>query len=282
MDTYLDTFGKRGDEVTFSTFCDNVKKGCPSLRSQKKFIQEMTEAGGSKLYVSDSYYKQLFSGSKPFTNNLREPLRGRDNLVQLTGFFENKITDVNRVIAGFGIPETGTPNKHALAVALAIQLRAIIESDEGAEPDVLILEYQTQCSANEDDKTASAGLEPLYPGDAIYVGGTMSYKIKSTDVFQHTWELANYGTQTWTGRKLVYIRDPRIDRPEADPDVIDIPEVKPGKSIKITTTFDGRGFDSGPYEAFHCKWEMQDENGENCFPGRSLLFCVTIDAKFKR
>lgn len=282
MDTYSDTFGKRGDEVTFSTFCDNVKKGCPSLRSQKKFIQELTKAAGSMFYESDSYYKQLFSGKKPLTENLKEPLRGRDNLAQLTDFFEKKITDVDRVIAGFGIPETGTPNKQALAVALAIQFRAIIDSDEEDAPDVLILEYQTQRSANDDGKPVSAGARPRYLGDDIYVGGTMSYKIKSTDVFQHTWELLNCGAQTWTGRKLVYIRDPRVDRPEADPDVIDIPEVKPGKSIKITTTFDGRGFDSGPYEAFHCKWEMQDENGENCFPGRSLLFCVMIDAKFKR
>ena len=281
MDTCSDTFGKWGDEVTFATLCDNVKGGCPSLRSQKKFIQELTKAGGSMLYVSDSYYKQLFSGSKPFTENLKEPLRGRDNLAQLTVFFEKKITDVDRVIAGFGIPEAGTPNKHALAVALAIQLRAIVDSDEEDAPDVLILEYQTQCRAN-NDEPASAGLKPRYPGDDIYVGGTMSYKIKSTDVFQHTWDLLNCGTQTWTGRRLVYIRDPRVDRPEANPDVIEIPEVKPGKSIKISTTFDGRGFDSGPYEAFHCKWEMQDDNGENCFPGRSLLFCVSIDSKFKR
>ena len=264
--------------MTFADLCSKVKKGCPSLRSQKMFIQELTKAAGSMIYESESYYKQLFSGKKPFTNNLKEQLRGKDNMTQLTAFFEKRITDVDKVIAAFGIPETGTPNKHALAVALAIQFRAIIDSDEENADDVLFLEYQTHCEETDASAPASAGFKPRYPGDDIYVGGQKHYQIKSTDVFTHTWELANYGTQTWTGRKLVYIRNPRVDRPEANPEVIDIPEVKPGSSIKISTTFDGRGFDG----VFHCKWEMQDKDGVNCFPGRLLLFCVTIDAKFKR
>ena len=85
------------------------------------------------------------------------------------------------------------------------------------------------------------------------------------------------GKVVWNGRKLVYKRGPK-DRPEAHPDVIDIPDVKPNERIKITTTLDGRGFDG----VTHCKWEMQDSDGENCFPERDSLFCVTIDAKFKR
>ena len=76
----------------------------------------------------------------------------------------------------------------------------------------------------------------------------------------------------------MYIRNPNIDRPEADPAVVEIPDVQPKKAIAITTTFDGRGFDG----VFHCKWEMQDKDGRNCFPGRQLMFCVTIDAKYKR
>ena len=56
------------------------------------------------------------------------------------------------------------------------------------------------------------------------------------------------------------------------------PDLKTNERIKITTTFDGRGFDG----VTHCKWEMQDSDGENCFPERDSLFCVTIDAKFKR
>lgn len=94
--------------MTFADLCCNVKKGCPSLRSQKMFIQELTKAAGSMFYESDSYYKQLFSGKKPLTDNLRAQLRGKDNMTQLTAFFEKRITDVDKVIAAFGIPETGT------------------------------------------------------------------------------------------------------------------------------------------------------------------------------
>ena len=68
------------------------------------------------------------------------------------------------------------------------------------------------------------------------------------------------------------------DRPEANPSVIELPDIKPNQSIKITTTIDGRGFDGITY----CKWEMQDADGQNCFPKRDTIFSVTIDAKYKR
>lgn len=76
---------------------------------------------------------------------------------------------------------------------------------------------------------------------------------------------------------MVYIRGPK-DRPEATPSEIPIPDVGPGESIKITTTFDGRGFEA----VTHCNWEMQDEDDDNCFPNQISKFSVTIVAKFKR
>ena len=282
MDTGTDTFEMWGDEMTFSELCKAVKPACPSLRSQKTFIQEMTKAAGNQFYESDSYFKQLFSGRKQLTDNLKLSLRGKDNLVALTAFFEARmVTDrVPDVVAALGIPETGTPNKHALAIALAVQLRTIVDCDDANAPDVLISVYQDQ-GQGQLQKTpapAPAFIKPLYPGDDAYVGGDTTHVIKSTDVFQHRWSLINTGTQAWIGRKLVYIRNPDIDRPEADPAVVEIPDVQPKAAIGITTTFDGRGFDG----VFHCKWEMQDSEGRNCFPGRQLMFCVTIDAKYKR
>ena len=105
----------------------------------------------------------------------------------------------------------------------------------------------------------------------------ITYKIDSHDTVTHTWSIMNTGKIKWIGRKLVYCRRPK-DRPEATPAEIQIPDVSPNESVKITTTFDGRGFDG----IFHCLWEMQDSDGENCFPKRDSLFSVTIDAKFKR
>ena len=117
----------------------------------------------------------------------------------------------------------------------------------------------------------------MYTGDDVYVGANPTYKIQSHETVNHTWSIMNAGKVTWVGRKLVYRRGPK-DRPEATPSEIPIPTVKPQESVKITTTFDGRGFDG----VFHCFWEMQDSDGENCFPKRDSLFSVTIDAKFKR
>ena len=98
------------------------------------------------------------------------------------------------------------------------------------------------------------------------------YVIESHNTFEHTWILENTGTQRWTERKLVYVRGLR-DRPEATPSIVEIPETKLKERIKIITTFDG---------VTDCVWEMQDLEGENCFPDRNTLFCVTIDSKFKR
>ena len=52
----------------------------------------------------------------------------------------------------------------------------------------------------------------------------------------------NTGKLVWTGRKLVYMRGEK-DRLQANPCVIELPDVRPNQSIKITTTIDGRGFD---------------------------------------
>lgn len=269
--------------MRLTKLCYGVKAGCPSIKNQPALIDALFDAAGGIPYISKSYKKQLFNGGEEFSVNLKMNFRGKDNLLSLTDFFERSITDtkIDKVIEALGIPETGTPNKHALAVALAVQFRAIIDSDEEDAPNVLIAEYQNQVRSQDVGTPAAPSaspFKPLYPGDDAYVGGDTKHVIKSTDVFQHRWSLINTGTQAWIGRKLVYIRNPDIDRPEADPAVVEIPDVQPKKAIGITTTFDGRGFDG----VFHCKWEMQDENGQNCFPGQPLKFCVTIDAKYKR
>jgi len=51
----------------------------------------------------------------------------------------------------------------------------------------------------------------------------------------------------------------------------------PGKEIKITTGFDARGFE-GKYE---CIWQMQDSNGNDCFPNNEKQFCILFEIKFQ-
>lgn len=254
--------------------CAGVYKYCPNLKSQDKFIVALFTAAGDGN-VSKSYAKQMFTGAKGFVENQKLPLRGKDNISTLISFFESEISDAGAVLIELGIPEKQEPNKHALAVALAQQMKMLIDSDEEDVENILILQYQ-EAKQNNVEVDASFA-KPLYPGDSVSVYQNACHEIMSFDKITHTWELINTGNIPWMGRKLVYKRKPK-DRPEANPDIIEIPDIKPKESKKITTTIDGRGFDG----ITHCIWEMQDSDGENCFPDRESLFCVTIDAKFKR
>lgn len=255
--------------------CKPVYDSCPDIKSQEDYIDKLFEAAGAKPYISLSYKKGFFSGSRTFTVNQRLPLRGKDNSLQLISFFEKEISDAGKVLAALGIPEKENPNKKALAIALAQQMKLLIDSEEEDVENILILQYE---QAKQDTVEADMPFsKPLYTGDSISVYHKSTHVILSYDKVTHTWEILNSGSIPWIGRKLVYKRKP-TDRPEANPDVIELPDIKPNESKKISTVIDGRGFDG----ITHCIWEMQDSDGENCFPDRESLFCVTIDAKFKR
>lgn len=260
--------------------CKAVYPSCKKkLKSQAKFMDALFTAAalGSKPWIEDSYKKSLFNGHKPFTDNLKSEFRNKDNLTALKNFFIENIDDAGKVLSELGIPEKdGEADLDALAYALAKQLKLIIGSMEEDVEDIIALEYQE--AKNNNTRTAEdTAIKPLYVGDSVSAFYDRSHVIQSYDKVSHTWELHNNGKIKWIGRKLVYIRGAK-DRPEANPSVIDIPDVEPKKSIKITTTFNGRGFDG----ITNCIWEMQDANGQNCFPQRESLFAVTIDAKYRR
>ena len=260
--------------------CKGIYPSCPAITNQQDFIDGLFKAAGGTAYISVSYKRQLFSGVKAFVETQKSDLRGRDNQKTLEDFFFEKIADnkVMDVLLAFSVPEKNEPNKKALSTGLALQMKALIDcSDDEEANDLIISVYQEAKAAPRDEETTVSVFTPLYPGDDVYVGNNSTYKIYSLDTVAHTWSIMNTGKVAWIGRKLVYCRGPK-DRPEATPSEIPIPTVKPQESIKITTTFDGRGFDG----VFHCRWEMQDSDGENCFPKRDSLFSVTIDAKFKR
>lgn len=266
--------------MVLENFCKGIYPACPTFTNHESFIDGLCKAAGRELSISVSYKRNLFGGSKPFVANQKIDLRGHDNKKSLEDFFYKNVADdkIMDVLLAFGVPEKNEPNKKALSTALALQMKALIDSGDDEEADDLILAvYQEAKAAPPDDETAVSVFKPLYPGDDVYVGTNAIYKIQSHETVSHTWSIQNAGKVTWIGRKLVYRRGPK-DRPEATPSEIPIPTVKPQESVKITTTFDGRGFDG----VFHCFWEMQDSDGENCFPKRDSLFSVTIDAKFKR
>lgn len=263
--------------MKLENLCRAAYASCSKIKSQKEYIDKLFEAAGEKPYISDSYKKYLFTGEKSFAENQKMPLRGKDNMVSLIAFFKEYIDDSGIVLSELGIPEKdGEADLGTLSYALAKQLKLIIDSTKENVEDIVALEYQ-EAKNNNAPVIESEMTKPLYGGDSVSVFYDRKYEIQSYDKVSHTWELYNSGKIKWIGRKLVYMRKPK-DRPEANPSVIAVPDVEPGKSIKITTTFDGRGFDG----ITNCIWEMQDADGQNCFPQREALLSVTIDAKYKR
>lgn len=266
--------------MLFKDFCKSIYPVCSAFTNHEGFIDGLCKAAGRVLSISKSYKRNLFNGSKPFVESLKTDLQGHDNQESLEDFFYSNIADekVIDVLQTFSVPEKHEPNKKALSTALALQMKALIDcSDDEEADDVVLSVYQAVKAVPAGDETMVSTFKPLYPGDDVYIDIYPTYKIYSHDTVTHTWTIMNAGRVTWIGRKLVYRRG-RNDRPEALPSEIPIPAIEPNESVKITTTFDGRGFDG----IFHCLWEMQDSDGENCFPKRDSLFSVTIDAKFKR
>ena len=192
--------------MNLNGLCVGVYPSCPQLTSQGKFVTALFKAAGATPYISPSLLKQLFSGGKPFSENQKVSFRGIDNFASLTDFFVKNIPDekVMAVIASFGIPEKEAPNKKALASALAMQMRAIVESDANEVDDIIAMEYQrlkTEPSAEQAELS-----KPLYPGDSAWVlecKPQRSYSTNCYDRFSHEWLIRNTGTQAWQRRKLV-------------------------------------------------------------------------------
>jgi len=265
--------------MTLPNLCKGVYPACLALKSQAKFIDALFEAGGSKPYISDSYKKQIFSNPVKFTDALKAELRGKDSTSALIAFFEKNLADskLEDVIAVFGIPENETPNKKALSTALALQFKAIVNSDTEEGSDILAIEYQKNREHPQGKTDTVQPASVLYPGDQIY--SNMKYHpVYSVNVREdviHTWDFSNVGTQTWTGRRLYFANHDEV-RPRASENFIEVPETLPGKSVKISVSMNAHGFE-GKTE---CVWIMVDSEGKDCFP-HSGIFTFVIDANFK-
>lgn len=265
--------------MNLNGLCVGVYPSCPQLTSQGKFVTALFKAAGATPYISPSLLKQLFSGGKPFSENQKVSFRGIDNFASLTDFFVKNIPDekVMAVIASFGIPEKEAPNKKALASALAMQMRAIVESDANEVDDIIAMEYQrlkTEPSAEQAELS-----KPLYPGDSAWVlecKPQRSYSTNCYDRFSHEWLIRNTGTQAWQRRKLVLTSHFK-NGPAVSPRNIEIPDTEAGKDTKIAIDINAGGGEG----RFELCWAMQDEDGNDCYPNNKHLFYVPIEIEFE-
>lgn len=156
--------------MKLSELCSHVYKACTTIKSQKKFVSQLFTASGEAPYITESYKQQLFSGKKPFTDNLKAPLRAKDNQRSLEEFFFQNIDDdrVLDVLVAFGVPEKQKPNKKALSTALALQMKALIDSDKEDASDIIISAYQAAKADTLTVESELSAFKPLYPGDEVY------------------------------------------------------------------------------------------------------------------
>ena len=198
----------------------------------------------------------------------------------LAKFYEDSLIpeDIQNVARAFGIAINTEIDAACLCSALSIQFRAFTESDSDEADDIVAIEYQKLlASVTVADSKLYQPSSVLYPDDKLRLSSSYrpTYHVKTYDVFEHTWEIENIGTQTWQRRKL-YLSNHTNIRPRATPYCIDIPNMPPHERTKIAVCMNARGF-VGKYE---CKWIMIDEQGEDCFPN-SGSFEFIIDVRFE-
>lgn len=198
--------------MNLSRLCKGVRPYCKKIKSQKAFVKEMLKAAGNG-YISDSYAKQLYSGGKPFTDELKSGFASTDRTQELITFFEENITDEEGVIIDFGIPEKTDCNKKALCVALTRQMQELINGTDDVD-DILAMTYEAEKTNNSEEITGALP-QPLYMGDSVNAFYNRIHVIQSYEKVIHQWEIINTGKLVWTGRKLVYMRGDK-DRPEAN------------------------------------------------------------------
>jgi hypothetical protein len=117
---------------------------------------------------------------------------------------------------------------------------------------------------------------PRNPGDDVYVElEGRRYAVNCYETIHHEWKLQNSGKIPWENRRLALVNQADI-HPRPVQAIIPLPDTRPGEQIKIATDIDSRGFE-GDYE---CRWEMQDANGENCFPNKRWDFNIRIHVAF--
>ena len=266
--------------MKLQNLCAGVRPSCPNLKSREAFIDGLFEAAGQKPHISVSYKRNLCNGNKPFTIDQKQPLRSRDNLQSLITFFMTEIADtlIGKVVAAFGIPEKDPPKKKPLCIALAHQMRLLIESDTEDVSDIMTVEYQ---KAKNEMATGSdpvqPTMQPLYPGDSIYMKSAWRpvYSVGLDQVFEHTWVFDNVGTQTWSGRRLYFSNHDEV-RPRAETNYIDIPDTPPNHTATVSVHIDPRSFE----KRSECLWIMVDDQGRNCFPHGSQ-FTIIVDVTFQ-
>lgn len=262
--------------MLFSDFCNIAKSEYFGYASQAQYMQGLMKAARILRDYSNDYLKSLYNGNKPFSASFKKHLSKPVELGPLTAFFQTHLKDkyVGALIDAAGVPSSIERKKEYIAAALAEQIKAFIESKTADTQLILVDAYNRQRVAGIQSRYQIP--EVRYAGDNVWVEpGHDRHEAGCYETIQHEWIIHNYGRALWTRRSLVLVNQSEI-RPKFSLRSLDIPDVVPGGTIRLAVDIQTNGFEG----KYCCKWEMQDAEGNNCFPNCKYVFDVTIEISF--
>ncbi len=278
-------------KIRSNELLNTVYKCLSNQGNQGTFIiRFFVAAGNSKYHLPAENKKPKSSeveGPKHYANDrpvtaIKEyfpcPINKKEAAEYLLASFDN--AKVRMTMDALGIPSDVPQNNRAFAYAIVEQFNSYIESADEDLPNNIYIEFLKYSQLNEKEiEDAAVNRGSRYAGDNIFLSTHENQKrhdVECYSRFTHTWNISNYGTQTWTGRKLVLVNQDKI-RPRTPTPIIEVPETRPGGRAIIEVVFEARTSE-GEYEA---KWEMQDSQGMNCFATQPSLFNFVINTQYK-
>lgn len=272
--------------MNFSEFSKNLYKNLSGLNNQGHFIGALFNAAGSDFftlkptYDTDGYQRKVFSGTRDFTQDMKDSFPKPINTEKLMEFFKSRIGEqsLTNIMRNFDIPEGKPQNKDLLTEALCIQFQNIVSEASDDVDDIVASEYTSLLNTS---GLEIASNDPFYPGDDLLIISELpndSRNLHFYELFEHQWTIKNIGTVTWKDRYLEITNKSKTRIRTIEP-TLSIPIVKPGETIYLTVQFNSRGFE-GTFESI---LEIKDDVGNICFPdkNKALKFTCIVSNSHK-
>lgn len=252
--------------------------------NQGVFVTKLTNAAGSSFLTlpmdktkwTTEYLEKERSYAKqtPFPTAYKESFPSQIQIGNIDSFLKGifKKEKIRDCLDYFGVPNTLEENIDYLVHALSMQYVAFIRSDEDEAETIVLAEYLRQL--NGEPENLSILRSTMYKNDDFWEEGKeRELSVGCYEKVTHTWTIHNSGKCNWVGRKLVLVNPEEMEI-QLNQTSVSVPDMDPGKIVKVTVEFDSRGME-GIHE---CKWEMHDSEGNNCFPNHNweLNFKVIV------
>lgn len=272
--------------IKSNEFLKNLYRYLDNQRNQGTYVIQFFNAAGSRYFEMPlSYAKQTnnaleaerqYVKNRSLTAEIKNSFPNPINLDGLAAFIDRNLptNKLAACMAEFGIPSGAEQDKTNFAHALAAQFSLFVTTPADDVDNAVWEMYQTLLVGQPISADDISG--PRYAGDDVLVEfGGRRHEADCYEIIHHEWKLQNRGTREWHDRKLVLVNQAEI-HPRPLKTVIPVPDTRPGEFTKIATDIDARGFEGN----FECKWEMQDADGENCFPNKRWDFNIRIQVTF--